>query len=318
MPTIAPSATLEPGPFIFDIAPYVPSKDEAEIKLGIDLVRSYLRDFIGGDISSNFKQFVIKIVADGKGNDGSCCTGLAESGPRPFFDVKHLNWNIGSSDYWSNTDNHMNAGAHEYVHAWQSSLGCLTIHYQPLGNWLNEGMAQYVSINALRRGGHVTEQDYQDLLSVALAKTRFENLAFFEQNNTQALDDIAFIAVVRLISLAPDRELSLRVLCENVASGKSVEQSFTDAFGISKKDYYNVFAEYQKTYSTPTPTAPPVGAVAVRGTVILASPSQKFSDYYVVFCNLEIAQCLPVNLISEEVLFVAYLEPGDYKMSVNP
>jgi len=303
---------------VFDIAPSVPTTDADEIRLGVDLVRAYLRDFLGGNIASNFKQFVIKIVADGKGNDGSCCTGLAESGPRPFFDVKHPNWNIGSSGYWSNSDNHINAGAHEYVHAWQSSLGCLTIHYQPLGNWLNEGMAQYISINALRHGGYVTERDYQDLIAIALANTRSENLAYLEHNVSGALDDIAFIAVIQLVSLAPDGELSLRALCENVASGKSVEQSFTDAFGISKGDFYKSFAEYQKSYSTPTPTAAPAGMVAVRGKVILASLTQKFNDYILTFCNSTSPQCLGGVFIAEDGSFTTFLDPGDYKVSVNP
>jgi len=67
-----------------------------------------------------------------------------------------------------------------------------------------------------------------------------------------------------------------------------------------------------------TPTTVPAGMVAIKGNVILADPSQKFTDYIVSFCNSKIVQCLPGNMISDDGSFVAYLDPGDYKMSVNP
>jgi len=325
-PTVSPipSATLEPSSILFDIDSKAPTKDVGEIKLGIDLVRAYMRDFLGGDIDPDKQNFTVKIAANGKGNDGSCCTGLAESGPRPFIDVLHPNWNIGSSNYWSNTDNHINAGAHEYVHAWQSSLGCITLHYQPLGNWLDEGMAQYVSINSLKHGEYVTEGDYKELIDVALANTSHENLASFEHSSSSKLDDIAFIAVVKLVALAPTGELSLRSLCTYIASGKSVDQSFENAFGITKKDFYKSFTDYQRLYATPTPaptltlTPIPDGMVLINGKVILSAANQKFSDYVVSFCNSKVVQCSPGNVISDDGSFTAYLESGDYKISVNP
>jgi len=156
------------------------------------------------------------------------------------------------------------------------------------------------------------------LISVALANTRFDNLASYERNSSSKLDDIAFIAVIKLVSLAPTGELSLRTLCENIALGKSVDQSFTEAFGISKKEFYRQFVDYQKSYNTPTPTAIPAGMVAIKGKVVLANPSQKYSDYIVSFCNSKIVQCLPGNLISNDGSFDTYLDPGDYKISVNP
>ncbi|MCE9644612.1 MAG: hypothetical protein K8S20_01330 [Chloroflexi bacterium] len=316
-PTITPTATFEPGSFFFDIASDVPGNDEAEIKTGIDLARAYLRDFLGGDINPSMPQFMVKIVATGNGNDGSCCTGLAESGPRPFFDVKHSSWNIGSSSYWDNTDNHVNAGAHEYVHAWQSSLGCLTIHDQPLGNWLNEGIAQYISINSLKQGGYVTENDYRQLISVALAGTSTDKLASYERGSSGRLDDIALLATIKLVSLAPSGELSLRNVCENISSGKSVDQSFKEAFGISKNDFYKLFTGYQETYVTPTPTPIPAGMIAIHGMVTLANSNQKYSDYILSFCNSKIAECLPGVPISNQGTFLTYLDPGIYRISVN-
>jgi hypothetical protein len=243
------SATLEPALFSFNIASDAPEKDVAQIKLGIDLARAYIRDFLGGDISVDFqKRLTIKIVMSGLGDQsnsggGSCCT---FHGTQIFYDLKHSNWNIQSSEYWDNVDHHMNSGAHEYAHAWQSSMGCLSSHISLGEDWLDEGLAEYISVNSLRLNGYVTRDDYTKIVYVSRLNTRAKNLSLFEKNPPEWPGEIGFVAVVKLVSLAPSGQLSLRTVCENVASGKSPDQSFLEAFGITKDDFYKAFAEFQR------------------------------------------------------------------------
>src|SRR5262245_29500127 len=59
---LPPSPTLEPPLFVFDIALDAPLNDVTEIKLGLDLVRAYLRDFMTGDIELDKQNFIVKIV----------------------------------------------------------------------------------------------------------------------------------------------------------------------------------------------------------------------------------------------------------------
>jgi hypothetical protein len=50
---------------------------------------------------------------------------------------------------WTRETEQLKMVVHEYTHVWQSSLGAIDIHWQPLGNWINEGVAEYVAFNAI-------------------------------------------------------------------------------------------------------------------------------------------------------------------------
>ncbi len=235
-PMAMPSATLEPDDFVFEIDPGAPDEDVAEIKLGINLARAYLRDYAGGDITADKRNFVVKIVLNGTG----CCTAFDEYGPRPYFDLSN-GWNIVSSDFWDGFDHHLNAGAHEYAHIWQGALGCLTTHHSPLPDWLDEGIAQYVSINSLKLGGYVTDSDITQISYEFSRRIKNRSLALYEVDPPVWPGDIGFLAVKKLIAKAPNGPLALRMVCEGVAAGKSVDESFENAFGISKEEFYKIF-----------------------------------------------------------------------------
>lgn len=89
-------------------------------------------------------------------------------------------------------------------------------------------------------------------------------------------------------------------------------------FSANKQATIDFISPVDPNLPTQTPMPVPAGKIAVKGKVILADPNQKYGDYIVSFCNLKIVQCLPGNLISGDGSFFTYLDPGDYRMSVNP
>lgn len=253
-------------PMIFDIGEGVPSQDVDEIKSGICLAQSSIGDFYGGDIPIDVQQSItVKIVATGLGNQdpgggGACCTALDETGARPFFDVFHPHW-INEPPYPYNlTIHHLSTAAHEYSHGWQWSLGCITIHCQPLGDWLNEGIAGYVGADALIRNGTLTAGDVRDFQLSSAIYTGEANvpLESLEQANGLWPGHIGYLAVERLVTYYAGTPLSLRTLCQKVGQGESVDQAFQEVFGISKDEFYQAFPAYiGQLTGTPAPTYTP-------------------------------------------------------------
>ena len=253
VPTTATTPTPAPTPLAlslleFDIGVGVPRSQVELIRTGIDFARAYMQDVVGGDIAPDIRgSMTIKIVATGKGNQdpgggGACCTGLDETGPRPFFDVQHPEWDQGTPR--GTADHRLRTAAHEYAHAWQSSLGCLTIHYQPLGDWLNEGLAEYVAHRSMVRAGVANANAVRDLQLSAAASTAEADVPLGSLESSQGIwpGHIGYLAVEYLVALAPEGPLAVRTICEEVARGASVDEAFEHAFGISKIDFYSAWA----------------------------------------------------------------------------
>ena len=260
-PTPTPTP-LAPSLLEFDIGVGVLRSQVELIQRGIDFARAYMQDVVGGDIAPDIRSSItIKIVATGKGNQapgggGACCTGLDETGPRPFFDVKHPEWDQETPP--GTADHRQKVAAHEYAHAWHSSLGCLTIHDQPLGDWLYEGMAEYVAYYSMIRGGLANAVDVRNFLLSAAASTGEADVPLRSLESSQGLwsGHIGYLAVEYLVALAPEGSLAVRIICEEVTRGAFVDEAFERAFGISKIDFYSAWAFQEDLRSTPTPLPP--------------------------------------------------------------
>ena len=253
------TAKSDPSGMQFNIGTGVPNSAVNVMSNGISLARSHLNESLSGDIALAYRQSSeVKMVATGDGNQergggGSCCTALAESTPygRIFIDVLHPDW-LGESPLgWINDRTH--TAAHEYAHVWQNYLGCLTISYQPLGFWLNEGIASYVGYQAQIDAG---------MLSRAQVHQFMYNSALFTGQLNYSLQSLAsnfapvwpghvgYLAVSNLISNSPNGYQSVRLICSRVASGQSFDQAFQSSFGLSPDAFYNQF--------TASPVAPPL------------------------------------------------------------
>ena len=159
---------LGPSNIKYDVAPNVPEDQVDVIKTGLQIAQDFLDSDLGGAIPEDARsEITVKIVSTGRGNeerggDGACCTAFGEtdgvSTMRPFFDVSHPGWTGGSLNLRKGTV------AHEYTHIWQQHLGCMSKFHQPLGNWLDEGIAQYVGSEALIRTGDVGRAAVMDFM----------------------------------------------------------------------------------------------------------------------------------------------------------
>ena len=264
-PTSTPMGTKLPaGPtnIYYDIAANVPAEQVEIITTGLKMAQDFLDSGLGGGISTEArKNITVKIVATGRGNEepwggGACCTALSwTSGSltmRPFFDVAHPHWDFSptSRRYWTLDADHWKTAIHEYTHIWQFHLGCLSS--RRLGNWLSEGMAEFIAYEAMIESG---EMDRSEVMEVMLSRARGSGelsrpLRDFAEGAIRDIGvwpgHIGFLALHRILPSAPGGILSLRTLCEEVGDGASVPDAFETAFGVSLDDFYADFEKYRE------------------------------------------------------------------------
>lgn len=233
----------------FDIGPGVPAQDVAAIRRGFQLAQAVLEQKYGGDIRMT-RPLVVKLVATGRGNEelggeGACCTATDPTGARPFFDVRNRDW-VDQPDIAGRAQaGHWSSAGHEYAHGWQWSLGCLSQTSQPLGGWMNEGIATYVATDALIEAGILTRDFYRfGALGGARGGEDAVALQSLEQSRGLWPGHIGFLAVENLVARSPYGPRSLRVVCQQVADGAGIDDAFLSAFGVTRTDFYRQFPGY--------------------------------------------------------------------------
>lgn len=288
-----PISNLAPDPasgFAYDLTGNVPDADASLIKKSLTEGQTLLATQAGGGISEDLRsRITVKIVATGRGNEelgggGSCCTALSAADAtitvratltdnvqrqtsattnvtvrgsiiRPFFDVAHEQWARSASptNLWSLNDDHRKTVMHEYTHAWQSYLGCLSEFDQPLGGWLNEGIAEYVGAEGMLKN---TNLQRADVHGFQLSSARFTGeLArplrdFATQNYPVWPGHVGYLAIERLLQNAPEDLSPLRKLCTAVAGGSTVSAAFFTAFGVAQDSFYQQFEQQRLLWLT--------------------------------------------------------------------
>ena len=244
----------------YDVAPNVPPRELELIKEGISRAQGFLASRMGGDIPVYVKRGItVKVVATGMGNQepwggGACCTGLAEYGtrPRPFFDVRHPHWP-------NQTDlQKRQISAHEYTHGWAWSLAGGGDAYHSLGDWLSEGLADYLAYEPFIRSGEIRRSDvYARQLSAAIGSGEASRcLEYLERvyqrpNQTDKLwpGHIGYIAVEKLVAESANGIRSLRIVNQQARHG--FDTAFERAFGTSKREFYDTFPDYLRSIGGP-------------------------------------------------------------------
>ena len=272
-PTPSPTATQPPTPtgarlpwgptgVYYDIAADVPAEQVEIITTGLQIAQDFLDSGLGGGISTEArKNITVKIVATGRGTEerwggGACCTALSSTSGSltmwPFFDVAHPHWDFSptSRRYWTLDADHWKTAIHEYTHIWQFHLGCLSS--RRLGNWLSEGMAEFIAYEAMIRNGDMRQEDVTAfMLSAARGTGQFDRpLRDFGEGAIRDIGiwpgHVGFVALHRIVPSAPGGILSSRTLCEEVGDGASVPDAFETAFGVSLDDFYADFEKYRE------------------------------------------------------------------------
>jgi hypothetical protein len=184
--------------------------------------------------------------------------------------------------------------------------------------WLLEGSAQVIAYYS--QGVDLTTDD------IYWEKNR-DSIPFSAHLGAEgdAFWDIAPFAVSYLASISPEKIRSITNYFSYNPTATTWESAFERAFGLTFEEFNNQFEAIRKIPNTPIfptpstiPTTAPTGIAGIRGKVILVDSSYKFNNYVVSFCNIKNTQCLPGIFISDDGSFIAHLDPGDYKMSVNP
>lgn len=237
--------------FKYDIADNVPPDQVRVIKTALAMAQAYLDSHLGGGLSGAArKRISVKIVATGKGNqepggNGGVATAFARSGPRPFFDVANAQWNQDSSGRgWTTEADSMKTVAHEYGHVWQGSLGAISATFQPLGPWMNEGIAEYLGYRVMVDAG---EMKWDDVRPFVLQGALQDQLGGpLKTISTRVWSGhVGFLAIDWLVDESPNGLMSLRILAEDIGKGKSVKAAFKDAFGVTLDDFYAQFEAWR-------------------------------------------------------------------------
>ena len=266
-----PTTATPQGPtnIDYDIAPNVPADQVEIITEGLQMAQDFLDTALGGGIPEDArKDITVKIVATGRGNeepggDGACCTaGTSRSSGsptmRPFFDVAHPSWiKFGGlqAQFWSHAADHRKIAIHEYTHLWQFHLGCSG--RSRLGNWLSEGMAEYIAYEAMIKSGDMPREGVMDhMLNAARSTGQLDRpIRDFAEGAIRDIGiwpgHVGFLALHHVVPSAPDGILSLRTLCQEAGDGASVPEAFHTAFGVGLDDFYADFEEYRQELNSP-------------------------------------------------------------------
>lgn len=302
--------------FIFDVATGVPQSEVDTIKSGLAIAQDFAEEFLGGKIPESVTNSItIKMEATGQGNQepgggGGVATGLSVISdllPRPYFDVAHAEWGQDSTGrgWTTNTDN-LKVVVHEYIHGWQAYLGAMSIYRQPLGNWVQEGIAEYVAYSAMEKMGLLTHSDvlsFQTSASVATGELA-QTLESLGTTSTSVWPGhIGYLAIDWLVDESPHGLTSLRILTDRIAAGDTTAQAFKTAFDIDLDDFYAQFELWRPLIVSDYETAQ-----AVRPELLNLSETDQ---------ALEVGASIPTLSVSFENGFDAHIDEYS-RISVDP
>lgn len=241
--------------FKYDIGPGVPDSQLTLIKTGFWLADGFVERMVGGTMSPDERaRITVKIEATGKGNQepgggGGCCTGLSGGYARPYFDVKHKEWaQPVAGRGWSQATDEMKTVIDEYVHAWHATLGALTPQGQPLGNWMNSGIAEYVAYSTLINAGRMSQKDadrmeFSSAVGAGELKPTLQSLQAVETPIWPG--HAGYVAIQWLVASSPNGLSSLHIVAASIGEGKTVDEAFYAAFGITLADFYPQFEAWK-------------------------------------------------------------------------
>lgn len=245
---------------IFEIGKGVKAKQEAIVREGIAMASAALDEHYGGDVPEDIRRrIIVKIDGQGKGNPepgskGGNATGLSirnDRLPRPYFDFGHRDTNQDTSGRgWTQRNEQLGMVIHEYVHGWAAVFGGQTVYEQPLGNWINEGIATSVAVTALVDAGKMDRKAWDRFqinasLSTGEAKSPLSEFGVSTQTKIW-LGHIGYLAIEWLVAESPNGRMSLRILNEEVVRTNSVKTAFRMAFNIEMESFYEQFEVWRK------------------------------------------------------------------------
>lgn len=266
--------------YILDITSGAPQVEIDLIKDGLQIAQTFADTYLGGGISAEIRKNVtVKIDYTGLGNQepgggGSNATGLSVINdllPRPYFDVGHEQWTnrFTNNGKWSLETAGLLTIVHEYIHGWQNFLGAHTVYQQPLGNWISEGIAEYLAYEAMIKLDRIDATDAVHSQISATAFTGEANYALSQIDTSSTpiwVGHIGHVAIDWLMDETGSNLTKLRIIHEKIAEGKNTFTAFSETFGLSLDSFYTQFEQWRPLF-----LKDPAEALNARPDLILAN-----------------------------------------------
>lgn len=278
------AVSAAPSSVSFQFADAVSAADQSYVREGISLAEDYLRTFLSATIEDNLSVRVRStehpdspyILASAGGNDLIVFTGSPMW--EPLSPVLRMQVVI-----------------HEYIHVYQRDM--LGYGYDVSPMWFIEGMAEYVSFNALEDLGLIDPQAVDDFQSWAIVfgggtpdLDELEEISDFQEAEGPVYN-LAHLAVAQLLDDEPSARLA-EYLGE-IDDGAEWRDAFPDAFDMDLDDFYNEFDgwmadEMIAPTRIPTVFREVVGRDREAAVTILSGPEQtKRGDQAIVVAETE-------------------------------
>lgn len=238
-PTASPSA---PPRVVFQAVAGVTDRDQADVKRGIDLMSSTLEKDLGGDAT----RLTVLMTHDGASPppppelSGTCCGFIGRG--TVAIDVGHTDWT--RPDPFLKDATHVKIAAHEYLHAWQDTLGC-RIYQGPRAvapAWIVEGISEYLAYRVVIGAGLVDPAPVRrNWIDEAQFKSSLRLAGYETAAPGQPLPyGILILANERLATKG-----SYRTFCDGVSSGRPWREAFAGAYGMSADAFYADFETWR-------------------------------------------------------------------------
>jgi hypothetical protein len=253
--TASAAAALGPDLFTYNIAPDVSQANVDTIKTGLRIARELLELRLGGDIpEAGRARVTVRVVATGTSTN-CCFVSVLPNGTEIFFDVRHRDWT--QSPHVVPHDvlitGQQKIVVHEYVHAWQRELGCISA----LGNLTKEGMAEFLAWEAMIERG---DTNRSDVLTSVLGAAQSGGGLDRSLSELQSSFDVWPGHVGYLVMDVVSRQAStgvraLRTICEGLAAGSTEPEILASGLGIGYSDLEEWYDSWRQAFLAGLPDA---------------------------------------------------------------
>jgi hypothetical protein len=289
----------------YRFAESVSAADEAYVREGISMAAAYLDEELAGEIRDD----LTVRVRNTEHPDNPYI--LASAGDDELVVYT-------GSEMWDTLSPvlRMQVVIHEYVHIYQRDM--LGNGYDVSPMWFIEGMAEYVSFNALEEQGLIDPDAVDDFQTWAIAHggdmpslEEIEDLERF-QSSEAPIYSLSHMAVVQLLDDEPAERLETYL--EEIDDGAEWRDAFPEAFEIDLDDFYDEFDlwlsdEMDAPSRIPTAFREVVGRDREAAVTILSGPDEPLErgDQAIVVAETERDSNCRFDLRDEEGERVATL-----------
>jgi hypothetical protein len=232
--SVAPAAAQVPSPS-FDIQPGVSETDADFVIEGIRLAQDFFVERVGATMNQ-----ALEVTIHASASDLSAHNVAVAQRNRIAVYTGSIGWQQSAPA------ERLAVIVHEYTHFYQYLMLGSQDFRSPA--WLDEGIAEYLSVLALSEPGIIDRADFDAYWALLLDRNPVsQSLAELEawsvyQNAEGALYPLSYFSIALLMET---RDLhAMNAYYALIAGGTSFEQAFAAAFGLSPAEHYAAFATW--------------------------------------------------------------------------